>query len=824
MTRHLDMIDPAAIVRAIRQELRPLALALPELPLPFARQLRLAFNRHGLDPETGLQFVDALRRLSRTGSLFGLTRVLPAFEVLLQRPTAHCLGLDWHGVHPYRALFAILGRTLHDVDLVVPQFGLGKMPELGDDRIRYFLYRACLHPTPPAAPHLLELCRRALWRAETDPSNESVADRSQLDRLPHELAVVVRKFPSDRLPENGGFLTTIRHCDVERAFDAYKASPRGLQTLPVKAEYIRNVTRALGIRKVASWKPGSISSANWPALRTLSDEEGRDVAAELETDEEGALRGLLAMPVTELDDVEHPLERARWIDADWGRQCLRPLARAEWFRTITDGRTLTQNELTRTIRALDEWIVASPSSIRLYVARFAFLVGTIAWTGLLPKRLLRARLYTGNLDLLYQQLGHVEAGSDADYVFILPELRILLCRTDPSFVHWSEAGELRPLPPVIPVPLPSFLWEWAVLAWGVMPLSSQSLGSWAFLHRSGRRPVDLSELTPFLRELTARAGLLEPLSWSRLRQVFSTYVSEMAQASPLLAALASGSPSRQEQVELHYISMIVRNFVQRCRTTQDRILEFATQPFASGWHGRSLEPRASLLPARLLDARVGARFYVSDSDLRVAWEGTERAIAEASTTTAKMDLLTLGFGSFLIAGSGIRERELERIMTFNIDLDAGILRLEGKPNGYFREPREIPLNAYLCMAIRRYFAARQTLLNHRNLSGPLLWVSIDGGRPYESGDLDRLIEREGLVGVWRSSPRCLRHWLRSALDTAEVPLEVIREPFGHVTETNSTWHVLSHHVLGELQTRFRAATAHALELVIDRRRLGTGIF
>lgn len=816
MARPRLPLAPSVVSAALHERHQPLA---PRQALPAAcrSQLTAALLRHGLDPAAALDLIVDLRRLTHARSLAGLMRLLAAFEALMVRSIAQHLGAAWEGPRPTHTLFLRLRDALKAVDQILPQLALRRPPRLEDDRLGCFLWEAARKPLPPAASHLLEICRRALFRAELDPARQSHAARSVLDRLPYQLATFVRYFPPERLPANGAFLRDLRRSDIERAFDTYQASPTGLQTRPTRDEYIRTVAAVLGIAAPQPRPVGTLSSAAWPELRRFAEESGREVILDLESDEEGRLRGCLIYPDARPDDEEHVYERASWVAPEWQARLVRPLARTEWYPNVTDGRTLTPNELVRTIGALSTLVSTGSAHQRTEWARFAFLLGTILWTGLLPKRLLRARLWTGPPEALASSYAE-RTLTPEDEMIILPGHGILLCRIDEELIRGGEEGAPSP-GHLIAIPLPDLLWNWADVAWGPTAPSSSPHGPLAFPHPRFRRPIDLSEVRSRLQQLSMGVRLLAPLSWARLRRLFRTYTWDHGTGSPLLPALASGSPTRQERVELHYVSFDAELFLTRCRSAQDAIWTFVAERLPTTWPHPvpPIRTRASALPAWVATSRLGARFVVSDQALRTAWHGLRRAIGQASRPTARLNRLTLAAATVLIAGAGVRERELAGIMSAHLDLQAGLLRLEGKANRYFRESREVPLNLHVVATLRRYREALDSGVPGVDLSGgPLFWVyHAAGWRPLASGDLDRLIEQEQLFSVWRFSPRLLRHWLRTKLELLQVPCTAIREAFGHVTETDSVWHELSTVSLDELHTCYRAATAVALESILD---------
>jgi hypothetical protein len=249
--------------------------------------------------------------------------------------------------------------------------------------------------------------------------------------------------------------------DVERAMEACAAGPTGLQTVKTREDYTALVAQVLGLVPQPRHPSDRITSRTWHALRALPDADRWDIAVDTETDVEGALRGLLAYPMLPAGEADHPLEHAVWITPSWARRWRRPPPRAEWFPSITDGHCLTPNELARLTSALDNGVRRAVGVLGSAAARFAVMIGSIVWTGLLPKRLLRARLWTGDLERLRDVLTQTPVGDDL--VILLPRHGLLLCRADEKLVHSSDG--VASVPPLIPVPLPAVVQGWARAGW-----------------------------------------------------------------------------------------------------------------------------------------------------------------------------------------------------------------------------------------------------------------------------------------------------------------------------------------------------------------------
>lgn len=738
-------------------------------------------------------------RIQRQMDLRGLLHLRDAAEILLTLQMAPHEALIKQRL--IRQLFTYLRR----INRLHPEWGLADLPQLTRNRMAYFLWQASLGQ-PLAAWALLAPCTQALRRAEREWPVRPEVERGALDRLPFELAQFIRAFPPNRLTGRR-LIGPLLKGDIRAAFASRRASPRGFQSANTETEYVNTVSRALGLDNARLPSAITVSSSGWPALRSLSDNLGEDVRVELLSEADGVLRGLLACPETIPSDDAHPFEDAILIrpDGPW-RAWTQIIPRADQHPTTWDATGLTPNEFTRFMLQLVR------TDLTTAEARFRFLLGEIVFTGLLPKRVLGAHLWTGEAAALEAWLADKEAAiaaNDADLVIVGPRARTLWVKAYSELSSGDRQGDVQLLR-VMRLPLPEAVWRLSEIAWPTM-MSSDPPGRLAFPASSGR-PLDITVVRDPLRAIGQQIAPLDPdLRLPRLRRTLSRYAAA-AGVSSFVVALASGSFSLQARVLNHYISYPTATFWRRCTHLQAALLNIA-RTVAPGarpaWDDEEAPP-----PAWLPSGRYGSGVSVDSEAIRHAWHVTRAAFKAARRFNRRLNLATLLTATQLVAGAGVRQLELSAIRRDQVDLEAGLLRIHGKTNKYFTESREIPLNRLLVSVLARYL----DLLDRSGVAGStnaLFWIDFDGLAPLKSGDLDRIIGREGLDWAWPFRPAWLRHWLRTGLELAGADEAAVNEAFGHATSVMTALHPLSSADLPRLQDTFRAATTTILDGIIE---------
>lgn len=741
-------------------------------------------------------------RIQRQMDLRGLLHLRDAAEILLTLQMAPHEALIKQRL--IRQLFTYLRR----INRLHPEWGLADLPQLTRNRMAYFLWQASLGQ-PPAAWALLAPCTQALRRAEREWPVRPEVERGALDRLPFELAQFIRAFPPTRLAGRR-VIGRLSKSDIRTAFASRRASPRGFQSANTETEYVNTVARALGLDNDRVLSTITVSSSGWPALRGLRDrliQGDDDIRVELLGESDGSLRGLLAYPDALPADAAHQIEEAIWIcpEGPW-RSWTKAVPRTDQYPQMWDGSGLTPNELSR-IR-LDQ----IRAELSVPEARFGFLVSTITFTGLLPKRILGAHIWPGEGATLEAWLAAEEitiAANDADLVIVGPSAHALWVKAPHELRSTGSIGSSQSLH-MMRLPLPRPVWRLAEIGWAHTPVSRPP-GPLAFPSRTGR-PIDISELRGPLHTLGRQIAPLDPdLRLPRLRRTLGLYAAA-AGLSSLVPALASGSLTLQSKVLNHYIRYPAAVYWMRCAATQMEILKVARAVLAQAipaWEDE-IDPPPVWLPSGC----YGSSVSVDSSALRRAWDATRAAFKAARRFNRRLNLATLLTATRLIAGAGVRELELSAIRRDQVDLEAGLLRIRGKANGYFTESREIPLNRFLISILTRYL----DLLDHLGVAdstNALFWIDFDGLAPLKSGDLDRIIGREGLDWAWPFRPAWLRHWLRTGLELAGADEAAVNEAFGHATSVMTALHPLSSADLPRLQDTFRAATTTILDGIIE---------
>jgi integrase/recombinase XerC len=149
--------------------------------------------------------------------------------------------------------------------------------------------------------------------------------------------------------------------------------------------------------------------------------------------------------------------------------------------------------------------------------------------------------------------------------------------------------------------------------------------------------------------------------------------------------------------------------------------------------------------------------------------------AEGSTVRALRDRSILE----LFYGGGIRLSELVGLNLLDLDLEAGLIRVQGKGG----KERIVPIGSYAAEALKSYLARRQDFLpadKRGAQEDPALFLNRYGGRLSTRSVAQTVLRHVQKSGISHYiSPHGLRHSFATHLLDAGADLRAIQELLGH---------------------------------------------
>lgn len=681
-------------------------------------------------------------------------------------------------------------------------------PLLEDDRLSYFLWVATSggfghgEAVQVLLPFCYESLLRSVAREEKDGRRTSIADD-----MPHQLAVFIRFFPRDRLLNKYTVKSSVGSRDVAAALEAYRKTDAGPSEMETIERYRRQICNILRIEEVSQPKNDSLTFSS-ELRRDLGFPADAELKIEELSEEFSGSNGLIVWAEQE-DDIEHPYENARRVlFGSWGNPNSALRAAHRW--TTHDVRVLLSAEIYRLVQQLDKFIEQAD------VRKLPLLVWTVLVTGLPLKRVLNMRFAGENSR--WEELLEKADGEEESPLFILPKLGVLLAAptADLGFSRKScRSTAYREQAEFIPLFLGKRGIDYALAAAAASaPGNIKNLkGKFVFpAVKNPARALSEDSIHNLLAAVSERGNVAAnnlALTWARIRATSRPYCAK-ASVNPLVFALSSGRPTHAAKTTLHYVAKDAEKFfclqarvVQAIEAVAD---ERKPQAFLMDVY-RKILPKFIDVPilSELIGKSLGAAYAPREFLVKRAWralcaaEGESAAAARRDSGFGKLsNLTTLRAIFFLMATTGIRQQELAAITRNQVDLTAGLLRLEGKKSAHLRESREVPLCGKSIEELRRYQKSLMEIIRSSKSVLPtdgnafFLIFDADGSlRPLPKEGVDWLVKEVNLSGEILFSLQTLRHALRTALDEIETEFAAVNEIFGHVTIEQTETHRLS---------------------------------
>ena len=132
----------------------------------------------------------------------------------------------------------------------------------------------------------------------------------------------------------------------------------------------------------------------------------------------------------------------------------------------------------------------------------------------------------------------------------------------------------------------------------------------------------------------------------------------------------------------------------------------------------------------------------------------------------------------MLYSCGIRVGELTGLNLDNLDLNSGIIKVQGKG----RKERFVPIGNKAIAALKEYLIIREGLGKREGIDRKAIFLNIRGGR-LTSRSVGRIIEKYLIPsGILRNiTPHCLRHTFATHLLDAGADLRAIQELLGHAS-------------------------------------------
>jgi len=264
------------------------------------------------------------------------------------------------------------------------------------------------------------------------------------------------------------------------------------------------------------------------------------------------------------------------------------------------------------------------------------------------------------------------------------------------------------------------------------------------------------------------------------------------------------------------LAELARLLHERGRTVDDASLDDLVA-FGEALAARGLAPasrRRKLAAARSLlhhRARIGAR----PADARrvvplpaprrrlphtLSQDECERLVTRPDTTPAGLrDRTALE----LMYGGGLRVSELCALRPGDLDLDRGLVRVDGKGG----KQRVVPTGREACEAARRYLGRGRPLLGRSQQRDAFL-LNARGRRISRQGVFNLVRRHAAAAGIATAvSPHALRHSFATHLIENGCDLRVVQELLGHASI--STTEIYTHVSDGALERAFRRAHPRA---------------
>ena len=255
---------------------------------------------------------------------------------------------------------------------------------------------------------------------------------------------------------------------------------------------------------------------------------------------------------------------------------------------------------------------------------------------------------------------------------------------------------------------------------------------------------------------------------------------------------------------------------ERERTVDDACLDDLVA-FAETLAARGLAPasrRRKLAAARSLlrhRARVGAR--PADARRVVPLPAPRRRLphmlsqADCERLVTRPDTTPIGLRDRaaleLMYGGGLRVSELCALRPGDLDLDRGLVRVDGKGG----KQRVVPTGREACEASRRYLGRGRPLLGRAQQRDAFL-LNARGRRISRQGVFNLVRRHAAAAGIAASvSPHALRHSFATHLIENGCDLRIVQELLGHASI--STTEVYTHVSDGALEAAFRDAHPRA---------------
>jgi integrase/recombinase XerD len=159
------------------------------------------------------------------------------------------------------------------------------------------------------------------------------------------------------------------------------------------------------------------------------------------------------------------------------------------------------------------------------------------------------------------------------------------------------------------------------------------------------------------------------------------------------------------------------------------------------------------------------------------------AAGAAGTTLAMRDRALLE----LLYGTGARISEAVGLDVDDLDLDEGVVRLEGKG----RKQRLVPVGSYAREAVSAYLVRARPELVSIGVGTPALFLNARGGRLSRQSAwtvLGRAADRAGVTAD--VSPHTLRHSFATHLLDGGADVRVVQELLGHASVTTTQIYTL----------------------------------
>jgi integrase/recombinase XerD len=165
----------------------------------------------------------------------------------------------------------------------------------------------------------------------------------------------------------------------------------------------------------------------------------------------------------------------------------------------------------------------------------------------------------------------------------------------------------------------------------------------------------------------------------------------------------------------------------------------------------------------------------------ISLDAVERVLAAAGPLEAPVGLRDRALLE-LLYGCGARIGEAVGCAIDDLDLEAGLVRLQGKGS----KERIVPLGSYAVRALEAYLVRCRPVLAERGRGTPAVFLNARGGplsRQSAWAVLAGAAERAGLAG--KVSPHTLRHSFATHLLEGGADVRVVQELLGHASVTTT---------------------------------------